>query len=539
MITRRQGLVACLCLAWIIPGLVGHDPWKPDEAHTFGIVYQLLKSGDWIVPHLAGEPFLAKPPLYYVSAAATARLLSPPFALHDAARIATGFYMALTFLFCGLAGRELFGRGSGSVTTLLLLGALGLVIRSHQLITDVAALTGFAMVFYGCALSARKLAGGFWLGIGTGMVFLSQGTFETGIALCIAALVPVAGAAWRTRTYAASAGVALLSAAPWFAIWPLLLYWHSPALFAAWLHQDLHARLFGGERDLGFYVDLIPWYAWPLWALALWTLWRARAQRALRPALILPLVGFVVILVALTFSADKRELHALPLLLPLALLATPAVATLRRGAANAWYWFSVMGFTFFIVVAWFYWTALELGIPARLHAHLDQLQPGYTSGMKWLPFLIGLAYTVAWIVVLLRLKRSPERPAVVWATGVAVVWSLVAVLFVGWLNTGKSYRSMVESLQAALPRHYRCMASEGLGEPQRAMLDYFAHIITRRIETTRGRTTCDLLLVQGRAGIEHRPPGGWRKIWEGNRPGDKVERYRLYQREVPSARKRR
>ena len=43
---------------------------------------------------------------------------------------------------------------------------------------------------------------------------------------------------------------------------------------------------------------------------------------------------------------------------------------LRRGAANAWFWFSVMGFTVFIVAAWFYWSALELGAPARLHAHL-------------------------------------------------------------------------------------------------------------------------------------------------------------------------
>jgi hypothetical protein len=26
------------------------------------------------------------------------------------------------------------------------------------------------------------------------------------------------------------------------------------------------------------------------------------------------------------------------------------------------------------------------------------------------------------------------------------------------------------------------------------------------------------------------PTGNWRKIWEGGRPGDKDERYRLYQR---------
>ncbi|HEY9448076.1 MAG TPA: hypothetical protein VIQ62_13470, partial [Burkholderiales bacterium] len=250
----------------------------------------------------------------------------------------------------------------------------------------------------------------------------------------------------------------------------------------------------------------------------------------LRPAVAAPVVGFVVTLMALSMIAEKRELQALPLLVPLALLATPAVNQLRRGATNAWYWFSIMGFTFFIAVAWFYWTALELGVPARLHAHLHRLQPGYAASFKWLPFAIGAAYTTAWFFLLARLKRSPERPAIVWAAGVTVVWALVAVLFVGWVDTGKSYRSMVLSLRASLPKEHGCIASSGLGEPQRAMLDYFGGIITRRAEMTESAKRCPLMLVQGRPGVEERPAGAWKKIWEGNRPGDKEERYRLYER---------
>ena len=47
-------LAAGLCAAWILPGLIGHDPWKPDEAYTFGLVYHVLQGGGWIVPMLAG-----------------------------------------------------------------------------------------------------------------------------------------------------------------------------------------------------------------------------------------------------------------------------------------------------------------------------------------------------------------------------------------------------------------------------------------------------------------------------------------------------
>ena len=71
-----------LCLLWLVPGLIGHDPWKPDEAYTFGIVYHFIQTWDWVVPTLVGEPSLEFPPLYYLTAAAFAKLFSPVLALH-------------------------------------------------------------------------------------------------------------------------------------------------------------------------------------------------------------------------------------------------------------------------------------------------------------------------------------------------------------------------------------------------------------------------------------------------------------------------
>ena len=53
--TQRHAWVALLCIAWIIPGVVGHDPWKPDEAYTFGVVYDMLRGGSWLVPTLTGD----------------------------------------------------------------------------------------------------------------------------------------------------------------------------------------------------------------------------------------------------------------------------------------------------------------------------------------------------------------------------------------------------------------------------------------------------------------------------------------------------
>ncbi len=52
--------------------MVGHEPWN-DEAYTFSLIYNVASTGEVVVPRVGGLPFMEKPPLYYVSAAASAR----------------------------------------------------------------------------------------------------------------------------------------------------------------------------------------------------------------------------------------------------------------------------------------------------------------------------------------------------------------------------------------------------------------------------------------------------------------------------------
>ena len=89
---------------------------------------------------------------------------------------------------------------------------------------------------------------------------------------------------------------------------------------------------------------------------------------------------------------------------------------------------------------------------------------------------------------------------------------------------------MMYSLHAALPKHYDCISSYNLGEPQRALLQYFAGVVTyRETEPTRKRE-CHVLLVQGFWNYILVPNPHWRKIWEGARPGDDKELFQLYRR---------
>ena len=56
--------IVLLMPLWII-GVVGRAAWTPDEPREHDIAYNMLQSGEVVVPQLAGAPFIEKPPLAY------------------------------------------------------------------------------------------------------------------------------------------------------------------------------------------------------------------------------------------------------------------------------------------------------------------------------------------------------------------------------------------------------------------------------------------------------------------------------------------
>ena len=101
----KTRLLILLCFIWLCMGLIGHEPWKQDEPQTISVVKSMLSEGNLIAPLAAGQTMLDHPPLYPLSAAGLAQLLSSLLPMHDAARLATGLWMALTLLLVGMAGR--------------------------------------------------------------------------------------------------------------------------------------------------------------------------------------------------------------------------------------------------------------------------------------------------------------------------------------------------------------------------------------------------------------------------------------------------
>ncbi|MBI3372295.1 MAG: hypothetical protein HY017_11135 [Betaproteobacteria bacterium] len=525
-------LLALVVLSFVLPGLLGHDPWKGYDAIGIEIVHQMRLSGDWLVPRVAGEPWLEDPPFYHWFALAFATLTGWALPFHEAVRLASGTFVlvACAFLYSAARGiaREEDRETAGAAAVLLLIGSVGLIVHAHEAIPDHAALASACAAFAALAhLPRRPYASGAAFGAALGLAFLSNGLVVPLALFVTASVTWAACASWRTARHLGALGLAALVLALLASTWPAALSLRFPDLFRSWWTAATVERDFAA--NLRYFLVITSWFAWPAWPLALWALWSHRGSLA-EPRLLAPLVAFVLMLAAVSRFTPAQDINALLLLPPLALLGAQGVAQLRRGAAAALDWFGIMTFTFFAGLLWLGYVAMMTGVPPRVAHNFVKNVHGFVAHFTWLPLVFALSITLAWIYLLLGTPRDATRCVLRWSAGVALLWGLFATLWLPWADYQKSYRNVALQLRSKLPANAGCVAGRDLGVSQRAAFSYHAGLPSARTRGAR-EEECGFLLVQGRPRDERGAPGaGWIKIGDAGRAGDRSERYRLYQR---------
>ncbi len=525
-----------LCAIYLLPGLVGRDPWRSADVHAYGLMAAMAEGRTpWLAPMLGGVASDAALPPHWLGAlfimagngwldpAVAARL---PFALLLALTLALAWYSCfllarteaaqpVAFAFGGEAEPVAYARAVADGALLALMATLGLLQLGHETTPELAQLFSSTLFMYGLAaapfrqwrarvavLVALPLLGA----CGAPMMALAAGVL--GWVVCQNSRIDEVRrfAPWVVAATVAAAAVAWLTASwRWRVIAPGLA--DVPSLARQWL-----------------------WFMWPAWPLALWTLWRWR-QHLLYRHISVPLVVVVVALVAnVAMNGSER---ALMLGLPaLAVLAAFALPTLKRSASAAVDWFSMFFFTLAALTIWVMYGAIQTGMPAKPAANVAKLAPGFEAGFSLIALILALLGSLAWVaVVRWRTGRHQEalwKSLVLPAGGVALCWLLVMTLLLPPLNYARSARPWVSRVAAFVPPG-TCVAAPGLAPASVAALEVFGRW---RVDARPGAAqgNCSVLLRVSRLRPLAPTPAGWQAVAEVKRPTDRDEVTQVFRR---------
>jgi hypothetical protein len=521
------GAVLLTIVCWLMPGLFGREPWKPDEAYTFGVVWQMFRSGDWLVPQLAGEPFMEKPPFFFWTAVLFVKAFGSNFGPVGAARLANILYVSITMACITAAGRL----GQRRWILLAFVGTVGLLPVIHLLFTDLALMTGMSLGLLGLIRSRKNVWwSGLALGSGAGLAFMSKGFIGPGILVITALSLPMLSAAWRRIRYGRVLGLALLASLPWFVIWPLGLYVQHPDLFTTWIWDNNFGRFFGlnnlgPQATLKDYFASIGLFCFPTLPLALSNIRQEMRQYGrLQPDTLVALLVCVTGLVILAASAQFRDVYLMPIIPALAVLAgrrrnDPMVCRLTLAVIAAILSVEIIGWVA-LVQDWPS-TYLDRFISARRVAPPDTRISAFN--------LFNIVFVGLFFSGLVWMSRQSRSVLIPWSGGIAIIWFAFIGLYLPWLASGNNYEGLMRELDKRVATiEHNCLASQSLGEPQRAMLDFYDRLRTERLEKGVGQS-CNLLLTQAKS-PQVILRDGWNEVWRGSRPGDTKEFLILWQR---------
>jgi 4-amino-4-deoxy-L-arabinose transferase-like glycosyltransferase len=525
---RPSAWFVALCLAWLLPGVVGHVPWKGPDAETFADFLAVREQGTWLFPGAAKD----FSPLYLWIAQLFGQAFSAFLPLHDAVRLASGALAGLALWLTALTARRLYDFDAGWPAVFALMGCMGLLVPVHEINPYTAQLAAASLFAYGLVrMLEQPLIGGGLAGLGLSALFLA-GAWLPALALALAlALLPLLFPSWRTSARVGSSWFALSVVLAVCGAWLLSVHAHAPEKLVAWWQEALSGVVFSaGEKTKYhplYFLNALAWFAWPAWLVAGWAVYRLKREGWDSVRLWMPLGVFLVSLFALSLHTGTEQVQSIILLPPLALLAGAGLAELRRGAANALMWFSIMAFSFFALVFWVYWAAFDLGWPAQLAKRLVKL--GMESeGLRVFAALLGTVVTAAWVIGLgwiRRQPRVPQRPILIWSAGLTFIWCLLMALFMGPLDKRLGYAAIAGELQQQAAQN-DCVATRNVSATHRTLLAYHSGLDIR----SGMQQDCEWLLAYGKSRKENPPEGNWIRRWEGARPGEKGERFWLYRR---------
>ncbi len=339
-----------IALIVIGAGIGLRDPWPADEPRYALIAREMVASGDWLFPRVAGVLYADKPPLFFW-------LIAVSYTLTGSLRVA----FLLPSLLAGLGtlwlvhdlGRRLWDARTGLHAAAILLVTLQFALQARAGQIDAVLAFWTTLGLYG--ICRHLFTGPAWGWYVAGFAAAGAGVITKGVGfLPLLAFIPwLIARGWREPMpggwrWLAGPFAMLAVIACWLVPMLLVVAASNDPAYAAYrddiLLRQTAARYASAWHHLEpfwyYLAEVIPVFWLPIaialpWLVPAW----ARDLRR-RDARTLVLLGWVVLaLLFFSLSPGKRGVYILPALPALALIAAPHARALleRRGLQRAAY----------------------------------------------------------------------------------------------------------------------------------------------------------------------------------------------------------
>ncbi|HEV7578096.1 MAG TPA: glycosyltransferase family 39 protein [Caldimonas sp.] len=344
-IARPRLVGALVIFAWLAFAIGLHPLMLPEEGRYVGVAWEMLRSGDWIVPTQNGLPFFHKPPLFYWLTALSMELFGPNAA---AARLASLLGACLAAFGFHAVTRRRAGAAiaDASVVVLATLPFFFAAAQFANLDMLVAAFIALAIVFAADAALALRDGQPHRTSLVLAWACAALGVLAKGLiglvlpGLVIVVWLIVSGQARTILRLVAPLGLLIfaLIAAPWF-----VAVQQQHAGFARYFFVYQHferftASGFNNPQPWWFFLAVLPLLALP------WSFWLVRVrfraaaddspdQRAWRR---LMWTWLVTVVVFFSLPESKPIGYVMPAIFPLAYLIAEPVLAAWRSERRGW-----------------------------------------------------------------------------------------------------------------------------------------------------------------------------------------------------------
>ncbi|MEZ5654224.1 MAG: glycosyltransferase family 39 protein [Burkholderiaceae bacterium] len=349
---QRTALIAILSLSWLAVLAWPRPLLLPDEGRYVGVAWEMIRSGDWLVPRLDGLPYFHKPPLFYwLTATSLTWFGHSEWAARVASLIGAWAGAMATFLFVRRWAGESLARLSLIALLAQPLFYLGAQFANLDMLV-AACITVTVLLLAHVVLAAeqgplpRPALAAAWLAAALGV--LAKGLIGFVLPALVIGAWLMLRRQWSMLRHLFWWPAILLFLAvglPWF----VAMQWRYEGFFEYFvIGQHLRRYVAGGFNNLQpfwFYpallaVGTLPWLVWlrPLASKDATISTRRRELRSLMLVWICAIVSF--------FSLPQSKLigYVLPAVPPIAVLLADGIDRWRqrwpRGAR--WWWFSAL-----------------------------------------------------------------------------------------------------------------------------------------------------------------------------------------------------